>query len=109
MVPHESRGRRGLRVVLIDEHGLVRYGLHALLATSPNIEVVGEAGTTREAIATVERLRPNLVLMDMRLAGKTVRNYVSSVLSKLGVRRRGEAAAYLARVQSRNGSSGACA
>ena len=54
-----------IRLLLIDDHPLVRDGLRARLSTVPGFEVVGEAGTADEAVAQVEALRPTLALMDV--------------------------------------------
>jgi DNA-binding NarL/FixJ family response regulator len=56
-----------IRVLVADDQALVRAGLRRLLEEQPDIEVVGEAGDGREAIAAVERLRPDVVLMDIRM------------------------------------------
>ncbi|MBK9714435.1 MAG: response regulator transcription factor [Kouleothrix sp.] len=56
-----------LRLVLVDDHQVVRLGLRALLGSEPDITVVGEAGTVAEAIEVVGRLQPDIVLMDIRL------------------------------------------
>jgi DNA-binding NarL/FixJ family response regulator len=56
-----------LRLVLVDDHQVVRLGLRALLEGEPDIAVVGEAGTATEAVEMVGRLQPDLVLMDVRL------------------------------------------
>ena len=56
-----------IRVVVADDQALIRAGLRRLLEEQPDIEVVGEAGDGREAIAAVERLRPDVVLMDIRM------------------------------------------
>lgn len=56
-----------LRLVLVDDHQVVRLGLRALLDGEPGITVVGEAGTAAEAIQVVGRLQPDIVLMDIRL------------------------------------------
>lgn len=56
-----------LRIVLVDDHQVVRLGLRALLEGEPGITVVGEAGTAAEALAVVGRLQPAIVLMDIRL------------------------------------------
>ncbi|WP_181791105.1 response regulator [Streptomyces phytophilus] len=56
-----------LRVVLADDHTVMRAGLVALLAAEPSIEVVGEAGDGREAVALVARLDPDLALLDLRM------------------------------------------
>ncbi len=54
-----------IRVVIADDHAIVRKGLRALLATEPHIEVVGEAENGRQAVDEVERLHPDVVLMDL--------------------------------------------
>jgi two-component system response regulator DevR len=57
------------RLLLVDDHEVVRLGLKALLEHHPQFEVVGEAGTAKEAVDQVARLRPDIVLMDIRLPG----------------------------------------
>jgi NarL family two-component system response regulator LiaR len=54
-----------IRVLVADDHAIVRRGICALLATEPDIEVVGEAQDGREAVAEAQRLRPDVVLMDL--------------------------------------------
>ena len=54
-----------IRVLIADDHSIVRKGIRALLATEADVEVVGEAADGREAIAEEERLRPDVILMDM--------------------------------------------
>jgi DNA-binding NarL/FixJ family response regulator len=56
-----------LRLVLVDDHQVVRLGLRALLDGEPDITVVGEAGTAVAAIQVVGQLQPDIVLMDIRL------------------------------------------
>ena len=55
------------RVLLADDHALVRAGIRALLEKIPNVEVVGEAGTGREALELVRSKLPNIVLMDIAM------------------------------------------
>jgi DNA-binding NarL/FixJ family response regulator len=55
------------RVLLADDHGLVRAGIRALLEKIPSVEVVGEAGTGREALELVRSKLPNIVLMDIAM------------------------------------------
>lgn len=55
------------RVLVVDDHEVVRTGLVALLDRRPSLEVVGEAGTVAEAVAQAARLQPDLVVMDVRL------------------------------------------
>jgi DNA-binding NarL/FixJ family response regulator len=56
-----------IRVVLADDQTLVRSGFRMILKAEPGIEVVGEAADGRQAIETVRELRPDLVLMDIRM------------------------------------------
>jgi len=56
-----------IRVLLADDHQVVRVGLHAMLDPSPDIEVVGDAGDGAQAIALVCGLDPDVVLMDLRM------------------------------------------
>ena len=58
-----------VRLVLCDDHAVVRAGLRALLGSAGGIEVVGEAGSGPEAVALAERLQPDVVLMDLQLGG----------------------------------------
>ncbi|MEV0529718.1 response regulator transcription factor [Streptomyces sp. NPDC050439] len=56
-----------VRLLVCDDHIVVRAGLLALLGSAPDIEVVGEAGTGEEAIALAAKLAPDVVLMDLQL------------------------------------------
>jgi two-component system, NarL family, response regulator NreC len=58
-----------VRILLVDDHALLRAGLRALLATEPDIMVVGEAGTGEEAIERLAETAPDLVLMDLSMPG----------------------------------------
>jgi DNA-binding NarL/FixJ family response regulator len=55
------------RIVIADDQALFREGLRTLLSTRPEMDVVGEAANGDEAVVLVERLRPNVVLMDLRM------------------------------------------
>lgn len=57
------------RILLVDDHEVVRLGLRALLEHHSQFEIVGEASSAREAIETVGRIHPDIVLMDIRLPG----------------------------------------
>jgi len=57
-----------LRVLLVDDHEVVRSGIAALLKSTDDIVVAGEAGTVQDAIAEADRVRPDVVVMDVRLA-----------------------------------------
>jgi DNA-binding NarL/FixJ family response regulator len=54
-------------VVIAEDYTILREGLRALLSSNPDFEIVGEAADGREAIQCVERLKPNLVLMDLSM------------------------------------------
>ncbi|MEV0371101.1 response regulator transcription factor [Streptomyces sp. NPDC050636] len=56
-----------VRILLCDDHAVVRAGLLALLRSASGIEVVGEAGNGEEAVAMAAKLRPDVVLMDLQL------------------------------------------
>jgi DNA-binding NarL/FixJ family response regulator len=58
-----------IRVVLADDHAVVRAGLKAVLSAAPDIEVVGEARDGGEAIVQAERLTPDVVVMDLSMDG----------------------------------------
>jgi two-component system, NarL family, response regulator LiaR len=59
----------GIRVLLVDDHAILRAGLRALLAAHSDIKVVGEAGNGEEAIARVNELKPDVVVMDIAMPG----------------------------------------
>ncbi len=63
----ETAPARPLRVLVVDDHEVVRQGLVALLDRRPGFEVVGEAGTVAEAIEAARRHQPDIVVMDVRL------------------------------------------
>ncbi|MDL4773307.1 response regulator [Actinomadura xylanilytica] len=56
-----------LRVIVVDDHTVMRAGVVALLAAEPSIDIVGEAGDGREAVELVERLAPDVALVDLRM------------------------------------------
>ena len=58
-----------IRVVLVDDQAMVRTGLRMVLAAEPDIEVAGEAADGAAGIAAVTRLRPDVVLLDVRMPG----------------------------------------
>ena len=58
-----------LRVVIVDDQGLVRAGFRMILESDPSIQVVGEASDGEQAVSLVHRLRPDVVLMDIRMPG----------------------------------------
>ena len=60
-------GERAVRVLLVDDHTIVRQGLRSLLQSYPDIDVVGEASNGEEAVHSVEQLRPTVVVMDINM------------------------------------------
>jgi DNA-binding NarL/FixJ family response regulator len=56
-----------IRLLLVDDHEILRFGLCSLINASRTVKVVGEAGTVAEALAQVQQLTPDVVLMDVRL------------------------------------------
>jgi two-component system, NarL family, response regulator DevR len=63
----DSDTQRPWRLLVVDDHEVVRQGLVALLARRPNFQVVAEAGTAAESIDMARRFKPDLVIMDVRL------------------------------------------
>jgi DNA-binding NarL/FixJ family response regulator len=56
-----------IRILLVDDHRIVREGLASMLSTQPDLQIVGEAGTGNEAVVQIEQLRPTIVLLDLEL------------------------------------------
>ncbi len=61
--------RKAIRVLLADDHAVLRAGLRALLATQADLEAVGETGDGTEAVALAERLQPDVLLLDVSMPG----------------------------------------
>jgi two-component system response regulator DevR len=60
-----------LRILLVDDHEVVRMGLRMMLEDFDDVEVVGEAGTAAEAIDACEQQQPDVVIMDIRMPGRS--------------------------------------
>ena len=74
-----------LSIVLADDHTILREGLRALLAADSNFEIVGEARDGREAVRCVEKLGPDLLLMDLsmpRMSGMDAIREIKSAILK---------------------------
>ncbi len=65
--PPSLAAAKPVRVLLVDDHLVVRVGLRALLETTPKIVVAGETGSGREALALVATTQPDVILLDLRL------------------------------------------
>ncbi len=63
----EAAALEPIRVMLVDDHALFRKGVASLLASCPDIEVVGEAGSGAEAVEAVGELMPDVILMDIHM------------------------------------------
>jgi len=57
-----------IKLLLVDDHPIVRDGLHRIRELDPRIQIVGEAGTVQSAVTAARRLVPDMILMDVRLA-----------------------------------------
>ena len=68
-----------LRIVLADDHTILREGLRALLSTNADFEVVGEAEDGREAVRCVEKLEPDLLLMDLSMPRMSGMDAISEI------------------------------
>jgi DNA-binding NarL/FixJ family response regulator len=64
-----ASGGEVIRLLIVDDHPVVRDGLRGILESSPGFRVVGEAGDGAEAVTQAEALRPDVVLMDLRMPG----------------------------------------
>jgi two-component system, NarL family, response regulator DevR len=66
-----EQSRPVARTVIVDDHPVVREGLRAILEREPTVQVVGEAGNPLTALSVVEVLKPDIVLLDLRLGGES--------------------------------------
>ncbi|MDR7486220.1 MAG: response regulator transcription factor [Armatimonadota bacterium] len=79
---------RRVRLLIVDDHEIVRLGLRALLGGQPEFEIAGEATSATDAVAAAVRLRPDVVIMDIRLpdgSGVEACREVKSVLPETQV------------------------
>jgi two-component system, NarL family, response regulator NreC len=71
LVATKAKGAAAIRVLIVDDHPVVRSGLRLLLAQESDIEPVGEAGTGREAVFQARDLKPDVILMDVVMPDQT--------------------------------------
>lgn len=71
-----------ISVLIVDDSELVRMGLRALLGSEPDIQIVGEAGTLADAIASATKLEPQVVLLDIRLPDGSGFDACRAILAK---------------------------
>ena len=79
----KTPAKKRVRLVLVDDSQVVRMGLRSLLGTEPGIEIVGEAGTVATAVETCARLKPAVVLLDIRLPDGTGFDACRQILARL--------------------------
>ena len=68
-----------IRVLLVDDHAIVREGLRALLDDNESLQIVGEAADATEALELVHRLHPDVVLMDLKMPGMPAADAIRSI------------------------------
>jgi DNA-binding NarL/FixJ family response regulator len=68
-----------IRIVLVDDHAIVREGLRALFEDVPGLELVGEAANGNEALELVRRTRPHVVLIDLKMPGLPAEDAIRSI------------------------------
>ena len=64
---HKPEDRRPIRVMLVDDHVILREGLASLLATEPDLRIIGQAGDGIAAFEMAIALRPDVILMDVKI------------------------------------------
>lgn len=64
----ERQAVAAVRIMLVDDHAIVRQGLRSILERESDLQVVGEASTAAEALAVIDRVRPSIVLLDLKLS-----------------------------------------
>jgi DNA-binding NarL/FixJ family response regulator len=72
-----------IRIILVDDHAIVRSGYRRLLSAEPDFEVVGEAATVQEANALVQRTQPDVALVDLILKGSSGLEAIAGMLVRL--------------------------
>jgi len=71
-----------MRLIIVDDHSLFRSGLATLFSSQPDFEVVGEAGTIREALSLIETKQPDLIIMDVGLPDGSGIETITRILQK---------------------------
>jgi DNA-binding NarL/FixJ family response regulator len=72
---------QSIRVLIVDDHGIVRAGLHMLLESQPGITVVGEAATCAEALELATRAQPDVIVLDLDLGEENAIESIPALLS----------------------------
>jgi DNA-binding NarL/FixJ family response regulator len=71
-----------IRIILVDDHAIVRSGYRRLLSAEPDFEVVGEAATVQEANALVQRVQPEVAVVDLSLKGSSGLEAIAGMLAR---------------------------
>jgi two-component system NarL family response regulator len=80
--PQPMQNSKPIRILVVDDHFMVRMGLSSSLNVEPDIEVVAEAGTGEAALDAYRKHRPNLVMMDLRLPGMSGIDCTAALVSE---------------------------
>jgi DNA-binding NarL/FixJ family response regulator len=72
-----------IRIILVDDHAVVRSGYRRLLSAEPDFEVAGEAATVQEANALVQRVRPDVAVVDLSLKGSSGLEAIAGMRARL--------------------------
>jgi DNA-binding NarL/FixJ family response regulator len=73
-----------IKVVIVDDHALVRAGLRMLIDNEPDMRVVGEAGSCEEGISVVECEQPDVIILDLDIGGESSLDRISDILAASG-------------------------
>ncbi len=76
-------GEAPIRILLVDDHAVVREGVRALLEQRPGMRIVGEAGSAGDALARIEALAPDVVVMDMKMPGMPAIEAIAEIRRRL--------------------------
>src|SRR5882762_3333583 len=76
------KNSKPIRILVVDDHFMVRMGLSASLNVEPDMEVVAEAGNAEVAFEAFRKYRPNLVMMDLRLPGMSGTDCTAAILTE---------------------------
>jgi two-component system response regulator NreC len=77
-----SQGQQAIRILIVDDHAVIRSGLRMLLDAEQDLEVVGEAGDMRNAVFEARALKPDVILMDIVMPGASGIEATSAVLEE---------------------------
>lgn len=78
-----GNGEAPIRILLVDDHAVVREGVRALLEHRPGMGIVGEAGSAGDALARLEALAPDVVVMDMKMPGMPAIEAIAEIRRRL--------------------------